>query len=130
MNNQTFTFEDIEMKKTFIKKITTSLKNEYAELAAKFERAKATEIDVDGDETDLIQARVLALATAQLAVRDKQRMVLIEKTLKNIALGTFGDCQECGEPIGEKRLSINPAFITCIDCAELLEKMKKKFRSA
>jgi DnaK suppressor protein len=50
----------------------------------------------------------------------------IDNALKKIADGSFGNCEECGEEIAEKRLLINPGFITCIGCAEKLELMKRR----
>lgn len=85
-----------------------------------------TEIDIFGDEIDIVQARVLARADAVLANRDKDNLLKIEATLKRIEDGTFGACAECGDDISEKRMEFNPNFITCISCAEYLEILKRK----
>ena len=83
-------------------------------------------IDFDGDETDEIQAKIIARAAAQLLVRKQEKLVKIDNALKKIDLGgNYGQCEECGEDIAEKRLTFNPDFNTCISCAEELEIMKK-----
>ena len=32
--------------------------------------------------------------------------------------GSYGICQKCGEPISEKRLQVQPAAESCIECAD------------
>jgi DnaK suppressor protein len=113
------------MKKSFLKQIKQKLIAQKAEILEKCKRHNS-EIDSFGDEIDHIQARVIALADAQLASRDKDNLAKIEATLKRIEDKTFGECQECNEDIDEKRLMINPSFITCIGCAEHLEALKRK----
>jgi len=41
----------------------------------------------------------------------------IERALKRLADGTFGECTRCGETISEGRLSALPYASLCIDCA-------------
>jgi len=42
----------------------------------------------------------------------------IERALRRIEEGTFGDCAECGDPIPFARLEAKPSTETCIDCAQ------------
>lgn len=42
----------------------------------------------------------------------------IERALRRIEDGTFGECTECGEPIAEPRLDALPYTSMCIDCAK------------
>lgn len=41
----------------------------------------------------------------------------IDQALRRLEDGTYGDCAECGEPIGEQRLKALPFARLCIDCA-------------
>jgi DnaK suppressor protein len=41
----------------------------------------------------------------------------IEHALRRIDEGTYGICQQCGEPIGEARLHALPHATLCIECA-------------
>ena len=53
----------------------------------------------------------------------------IDETLRKIAEGTYGICEECGEEIGEKRLRVLPAAILCVNCQgnkEQLEALEKE----
>jgi DnaK suppressor protein len=67
-----------------------------------------------------------------LSVLDLKRARLreIEQALSRLALGTYGTCDECGEPIDEERLVILPAALTCIDCKRRLEAEKRPFEEA
>lgn len=114
------------MRKPFLNKIRKILEDQRSEIIAKVKNNAAIDIDIDGDETDEIQGKILALANAQLIARDKEKMVRIENALRKITDGTFGYCEECGEEIVEKRLLVNPGFITCIACAEQLEIISKR----
>lgn len=40
----------------------------------------------------------------------------IDEALRKIEEGSYGICEECGEPIGEKRLSVLPAATLCVIC--------------
>lgn len=42
----------------------------------------------------------------------------IDAALLRIRTGTYGICEQCGNPIGEKRLEAVPYTTLCIDCAE------------
>ena len=41
----------------------------------------------------------------------------VERALAKLYEGTYGRCEQCGEPIGEARLEAMPATRYCITCA-------------
>ena len=51
----------------------------------------------------------------------------IDKTLKKIKDGTYGYCEETGEPIGIKRLIARPIATLCITAQEKHEKEEKVY---
>ena len=114
------------MKKAILLKATQMLEEQKRQITSKLLQSSASDIDIDGDDTDIIQAKILALATAKLALRDRESLVKIDNALKKIIDGSFGDCEECGDEISEKRIMFNPSFITCIVCAERLEMMARR----
>lgn len=116
------------MKRMFINKIKVMLEDERSTIIARSKQNLNIDLDLEGDEIDAVQANILALATSQLAIRDRDKLSKIDNAMKKISEGTFGVCEECGEGISEKRLLINPGFITCIGCAEYLELLEKKNR--
>ncbi len=121
LDNQVGSIQGTIMKKVFINKVKTMLESERKEIISRAKQHANTEIDTDGDDTDEIQGRIIALATAQLIARDKEKLAKIENAFKKISEGSFGKCIGCEEDIGEKRLLANPGFTTCISCAEAAE---------
>ncbi len=71
---------------------------EFEETAAKAQRAR---------EFDILQEREYAEIGA------------IDRALGKIDSGGFGECENCGAPIGEKRLEAIPWTTLCIECASL-----------
>lgn len=114
------------MNKVTITKIKKLLEEQQSEILEKAKLHSTIDIDIDGDETDEIQGKIIALANAQLILRDKEKLMRIQNAFRRIVDGTFGACEECGEDISEKRLFVNPGFTTCIGCAERIEIMRKK----
>lgn len=116
------------MKESFINKIKTILEEEKNALLGK--RHQDLDIDLSGDEVDAIQGKILANVQNQLNSRNQAKLKNIESAHERIKEGTFGLCEECGEQIAEKRLLINPMFLTCISCAEKLEFQAKNHRKS
>ena len=114
------------LKKNTLEKIKNSLIQQQGQLQTK--TYQLDDIDIDGDETDEIQASLIMNVNKQLSSRDKEKLVQIEQALKKIESHTFGICEECEELIAEKRLEINPYFSTCISCAEKKEIENKQKR--
>lgn len=88
------------------------------------------DVDTEGDETDEIQANILIDLNNQLSTRNSAKLNQIEAALKRIEEKTYGICQDCEDPIPEKRLLSNPYFQTCVSCAEereAEEKQRKRF---
>ena len=64
---------------------------------------------------DALQNQAMAQETER---RRQQQLVDIDRALRRLAEGTYGECVECGEPIAEKRLALDPSTPLCIECAE------------
>lgn len=114
------------MKKHFLNKIRKTLEEQRNVISFKVKQNASADIDIDGDDTDEIQGKIIALANAQLIARDKEKILKIENAIRKISDGTFGYCEECEEEISEKRLLVNPGFTTCIGCAERIEIINKR----
>jgi DnaK suppressor protein len=108
-----------------LNKFKTLLEQQKEEIVI-FIKNHQPDIDFEGDETDEIQAKIIARSDAQILARKQEKLVKIEAALKKISTGAnFGQCESCGDYIAEKRLLFNPVFNTCISCAEELEILKK-----
>jgi DnaK suppressor protein len=110
--------------KIFIRKMKESLLNQKKDLYLL--ALKSEDIDMDGDETDEIQGNMIIEMCNQLSSRNNDKMSRIDSALKRIEDNSYGVCNECGEEIPEKRLLLNPYFLTCVCCAEELELAEKQ----
>ena len=66
----------------------------------------------------------------ELRARDRQRKLItkIDSALRRIEDGTYGYCEETGEPIGIKRLDARPIATLSIEAQERHEKREKVYR--
>lgn len=83
------------------------------------------EIDIDGDEIDVIQASILHAVDTKIVERELQKINKIDIALLKIERGLFGNCEECDELIGKKRLEARPEAEFCISCQEKAESEAK-----
>jgi len=85
------------------------------------------ELDVDGDEIDVASGTIIVKVHQDLIKRQINHLRRINDALSRIEEGTFGECEQCGEKISEKRLLAKPETNTCIVCAEKLEYEAKQY---
>jgi len=66
----------------------------------------------------------------ELRTRDRQRKLIakINAALMRIEEGTYGYCEETGEPIGLKRLDARPIATLSLEAQERHERREKVFR--
>ena len=66
--------------------------------------------------------------TFELRTRDRERKLInkIDAALKRIEDGTYGYCEETGEPIGLKRLEARPVATLSLEAQEMHEKAEKR----
>lgn len=60
------------------------------------------------------------------ATREGRLLYHIDQALERVGLGTYGKCQECGEPISRERLEAVPHARLCITCKANEENLKAK----
>ncbi|MFQ5464389.1 MAG: TraR/DksA family transcriptional regulator [Thermodesulfobacteriota bacterium] len=78
-----------------------------------------------GDIYDIASSereRDLALT---LGDRDRKKLGEIERALERIDDGTYGECEECGEPVEQGRLKALPFTRVCVECQSRLERELK-----
>jgi DnaK suppressor protein len=66
----------------------------------------------------------------ELRTRDRQRKLIakIDAALKRIDEGTYGYCEETGEPIGLARLDARPTATLSLEAQEMHERREKVYR--
>lgn len=93
-----------------------------AELRALDESSREARAPVELDQQavgrlsrmDALQGQAMALEQQRRRANEVKR---IDAALARLADGEFGYCVTCGEEIGLKRLDLDPATPTCVDCA-------------
>ena len=98
------------------------IEGELTELARASADAKDARAPVELDQQsvgrlsrmDAMQVQAMAKETER---RRQGRIEALQAALKRIDGEEFGFCIACGEAIAEKRLDLDPAVSTCIDCA-------------
>ena len=74
-----------------------------------------------GDEAANIYNKQVLLS---LNENERMRLQEVDESLDRIESGTYGICEECGEPIGLKRLEVRLVAKYCVPCKTKLEKGK------
>ena len=97
---------------------------ESREAVARLQEGGAPEADIS-DRASMESERLIALRT-----RDRARKLLarIDAALKRIDDGSYGYCEETGEPIGLKRLEARPIATLSIDAQKRHERLEKIYR--
>ncbi len=68
----------------------------------------------------------------ELRARDRQRKLIakIDAALERISDGTYGFCEETGEPIGLKRLDARPIATLSVEAQERHERRERTYRES
>ena len=75
-----------------------------------------------GDEGDRADTERTHEVSILLSLRDKEKLLAVEKALEKVREGTYGVCEECGDEIGPGRLKAMPLARLCVPCQSRLEK--------
>jgi len=103
----------LEWKKELIKEAQETL-----------DHLKAEKLN-EPDPTDRAMAEIEAASELRSRDRYRKLIVKIDHALERIEDGTYGYCEETGEPIGLRRLRARPVATFCIEAQERHEKHKK-----
>jgi DnaK suppressor protein len=104
-----------------LEQLAAALKAERVRLFAR----GGLEIDDDGAEPMDLQDRAAEEVQARdrlaLSHRDRHRLTEVEAALGRVANGSYGICEETGEPIPFGRLQAEPTTRYTVEALELLE---------
>jgi RNA polymerase-binding transcription factor DksA len=87
-----------------------------ADVATIVDSASSTTGDDEHDPEGATIGFERAQAMALLAQAENQ-LAAIDAALDRVALGTYGRCVSCGQPIAPARLEARPEAAQCIACA-------------
>ena len=118
-------FMNAKMKEYFRQKLE-SWKNELLKESSQTLNNLQTENEAKPDMTDRASEEIER--TFELRTRDRERKLInkIDAALRRIEDGTYGYCEETGEPIGLKRLEARPVATLSLEAQEMHEKAEKR----
>ena len=118
-------FMNAKMKEYFRQKLE-SWKNELLRESSQTLNNLQTENEAKPDMTDRASEEIDR--TFELRTRDRERKLInkIDAELRRIEDGTYGYCEETGEPIGLKRLEARPVATLSLEAQEMHEKAEKR----
>jgi len=101
------------------------LRNAQSSLALSMNR----DLDVGRDSID--ESTEENMLSTELRLRDREKWLLgkIDGALERVQAGTIDGCEDCGEPIGFRRLLARPVTTLCFDCKEDREREETAFES-
>lgn len=109
------------------RRILVARRDELASETARAEGAVADQDELEqldyGDRATADQAKDDLL---QEAGRDSEELQQIEAALADIANGTYGTCEECGEAIPVARLDAVPWAILCVRHQEASDRKRRE----
>ncbi len=118
------------MRKRDLERCRTLLLEQRERILGNVGRVLSGELDVDPndfpDEIDTAVAESSLSFTGQMRERERRLLNKIERMLKKIDQGTYGECEGCGEDIGGKRLLARPVASLCIACKDEQERDERR----
>ncbi len=116
-------------KSTFNKKITALLleaRNKILQEVSEKVRTESEEPkDVVGDIYDIASTERERELSFIFGDRDRAKLSEIEDALDRLKLDCYEECEECGEPIAQKRLLAMPFTRVCVECKSKHERRQK-----
>jgi len=118
-------FMNAKMKEYFRQKLE-NWKSELLKESSQTLNNLQTENEAKPDITDRASEEIDR--TFELRTRDRERKLInkIDAALRRIEDGSYGYCEETGEPIGLKRLEARPVATLSLEAQEMHEKAEKR----
>jgi len=119
-------FMNPKMKEYFKLKLSNWKKNLLKESSQTLDNLQKEENSSKPDITDRAAEEIER--SFELRTRDRERKLInkIDAALKRIDDGSYGYCEETGDPIGIKRLEARPVATLSLEAQEMHEKKEKK----
>jgi DnaK suppressor protein len=118
-----WTADELAEVRTELEAQATALRGEIdrAEVASeKLKRDQSTE--GSGDEADAGSKTFEREHEMSLANNSRDLLVQVERALGRLDAGTYGRCEECGNPIPKARLQAFPRATLCVACKQREER--------
>src|SRR5215471_19541129 len=114
------------MTKKEMEKYRRLLEDKKNSLSAEIAKTRDAEEETTEESTQDIADKAVSSYTREflysLSDSDRGTLMQIDQALDRIDEGNYGFCQNCAQPMSEKRLNAVPWAPHCVDCQELAEK--------
>lgn len=122
------------LKKKELQELEKLLLEERDKIIAHLKKLSASQEIMDsnpnaGDSADVANLEVTQNNLTKIGSREMNLVKKIDESLQKIKDGTYGLCEECGEPIPYKRLLVRPVATLCIECKSRQELQEKRYSS-
>lgn len=122
------------LKKKELQELEKLLLQEREKIIAHLKKLSASQEILDsnpnaGDSADVANLEVTQNNLTKIGSREMNLVKKIDESLQKIKDGTYGLCEECGEPIPYKRLLVRPVATLCIECKSRQELQEKRYSS-
>lgn len=98
-----------------IKSRLAGRKKELESLLHRVEKSARRKLDKDFEEQAIQRENEEVLTSLDESLNEELKQV--DKALGRIEQGDYGNCEQCGGKISDKRLEIVPHAVLCINCA-------------
>jgi len=123
--------EETALKRKDLKRFRDVLLAKKKEILRNAQKTLNQDMTLDADdlpdEMDLASSEYLQSFTFRLRGREKVFLEKIDHALEKIRDGSFGVCEQCGDPISIKRLEARLETTLCIRCKEDQERLEKAY---
>jgi DnaK suppressor protein len=118
------------VKKRDLERFRKLLLQQREQLLGNAKKALSGDIHLDPDdfpdEIDTASSEIGLAFIGRLRERERGLLNKINAALEKIEQGVYGECENCGEEIGLKRLEARPVAELCIDCKAEQEKLERR----
>ena len=115
-----------KMAKKEVEKYRRLLEQKKNGLSNELAKTRDAEEETTEESTQDIADKAVSSYTREflysLSDSDRGTLAKIDQALERIDEGNYGFCQNCAQPMSEKRLNAVPWASHCVDCQELAEK--------
>ena len=115
--------EELAEVRTELDAQATALRSEIDRAEVASERLKRDQsTEGSGDEADAGSKTFEREHEMSLANNSRDLLVQVERALGRLDAGTYGRCEECGNPIPKARLQAFPRATLCVTCKQREER--------
>jgi DnaK suppressor protein len=116
---------DRKLKELLMKKKTALLADVKKSIGDKLDVDIRLTFDILKDNPDKSVDELLKHVDAKIIGNKSEEIDDIDSALHKLEDGTYGVCEECGDDIPVKRLDAVPSASYCVNCQDVIDRIKK-----